>query len=191
MEKNCIIIHGCPSSSKDVAYNKHWITWTKERLIANGINTETPAMPSPWQPDYEKFKAEFEKLNVDENTILVGHSCGCAFLVRWLGETKTKIFKLILVAPWKINDEGDSFREKFYTYDIDKTISDRVTKIIMFTANDEDPDGKESLGIFHNALGGEIIELKNRGHYTLGDMGTDEFPELIENILCRYQPIFH
>ena len=98
-------------------------------------------------------------------------------------ETKTKIFKLILVAPWKVNDEGDSFREKFYTYDIDKTISDRATKIIMFTANDEDPEGKESLKIFHNVLGGEIIELKSRGHYTQGDMGTEEFPELIEKIL--------
>jgi len=183
MEKKCIIIHGCPSTSEDPTYNKHWIPWTKKQLIASGIGTETPIMPSPWQPDYNKFKSEFEKLNVDENTILVGHSCGCAFLVRWLGETKTKIFKLILVAPWKVNDEGDSFREKFYTYGIDKTISERATKIIMFTADDEDPEGKESLKIFHNALGGEIIELKNRGHYTQGDMGTEEFPELLEKIL--------
>ena len=185
MEKKCIIIHGCPSTSEDPSYNKHWIPWTKKQLIAKGIKTETPVMPSPWQPDYNKFKAEFEKLNVDENTILVGHSCGCTFLVRWLGETKTKIFKLILVAPWKVNDEGDSFREKFYTYDIDKTISDRTTKIIMFTADDEDPGGKESLKIFHNALGGEIIELKSRGHYTQGDMGTEEFPELVEKILQK------
>ncbi len=53
----------------------------------------------------------------------------------------------------------------------------------MFTANDEDPEGKESLKIFHEALGGEIIDLKNHGHYTLGDMGTEEFPELLKAIL--------
>ena len=140
-------------------------------------------MPSPWQPDYEKFKSEFEKYDVDKNTILVGHSCGCAFLVRWLGETKTKIFKLILVAPWKVNDKGDSSREKFYTYDIDKTVSNRIEEIIMFTSDNEDPKGKDSLIIFHNALGGEIIELKNQGHYTQAGMGTEKFPELVRKIL--------
>jgi hypothetical protein len=39
------------------------------------------------------------------------------------------------------------------------------------------------LKIFHKALGGKIIELKGRGHYTLNDMGTEEFPELIEVVL--------
>ena len=187
--KKIIIIHGCPSDAEKAmdperrTYDKHWIPWTKQNLIATGIETETPLMPSPWQPDYEKFKSEFEKYDVDENTILVGHSCGCAFLVRWLGETKRKIFKLILVAPWKIPDKDDEFRKKFYVYPIDETIKDRVNQIVMFTADDEEDDGKESLKIFHAALGGEIIELKGRGHYCLKDMGTEEFPELIEVIL--------
>ena len=53
----------------------------------------------------------------------------------------------------------------------------------MFTADDEEKEGKESLKIFHQALGGEILELKGHGHYTLGDMGTEKFPELLEVIL--------
>ncbi|MBS3127157.1 hypothetical protein J4228_03250 [Candidatus Woesearchaeota archaeon] len=53
----------------------------------------------------------------------------------------------------------------------------------MFTADDEEDDGKKSLKIFHKALVGKIIGLKGRGHYTLGDMGTEEFPELLEVIL--------
>ncbi|MDI6602984.1 MAG: alpha/beta hydrolase [Patescibacteria group bacterium] len=187
--KKCIIIHGCPSDAEKAmnpetrTYDKHWIPWIKKQLIAKNIKVETPLMPSPWQPDYEKFKSEFEKYSVDKNTILVGHSCGCAFLVRWLGETKRKIFKLILVAPWKIPDKDDKFRKRFYTYPIDETIKERVKEIVMFTADNEKDDGKESLKIFHKALGGEIIELKGRGHYTLDDMRTEEFPELIEVIL--------
>ena len=51
--------------------------------------------------------------------------------------------------------------------------------------------GKESLKIFHQALDGEVIELKGRGHYTLGDMGTEEFPELLEAIVNKlYSPYF-
>lgn len=187
--KKCIIIHGCPSNVEKAmnpetrTHDKHWIPWTKKQLLANNIETETPLMPSPWQPDYEKFKRTFEKYDVDENTILIGHSCGCAFLVRWLGATKRKIFKLILVAPWKIPDGNDELRKNFYNYPIDETIKERVEEIVMFTADDEEDDGKESVKIFHESLGGEVIELKGRGHYCLGDMGTEEFPELIEVVL--------
>jgi len=53
----------------------------------------------------------------------------------------------------------------------------------MFTADDEEDDGKKSLKIFHEALGGKIIELKEHGHYTLGDMKTEKFPELLREIL--------
>ena len=187
--KKCIIIHGCPSDEEKAmdpgrgTYDKHWIPWTKKQLLANGIETETPLMPSPWQPDYDKFKSEFEKYPVDENTILVGHSCGCAFLARWLGETKRNISKLILVAPWKIPDKDDKLQKAFYTYPVDENIKSRVNEIVMFTADDEEDDGKESLKIFHQALGGEVIELKGHGHYTMDDMKTIEFPELLDVIL--------
>lgn len=187
--KNCIIIHGCVSNKEQAinpktrTYNKHWMPWLKKQLILKGINAETPQMPEPWQPIYDKFKIEFEKYNVNQNTILIGHSCATNFLVRWLGETKTKVAKLILVAPWKIPKTGDDIKKKFYTYPIDSTIKERVDKIIMFTSNNEEASGKESLKIFHQALGGEIINLNNHRHYCLDDMGTEEFPELLEKIL--------
>lgn len=181
--KKCIIIHGCPSNEKDLTFNKHWIPWTKKKLIENRIEIKTPIMPSPWRPDYEEFKKEFEKQGLDENTILVGHSCGCAFLVRWLGETKNRILKLILVAPWKIPDKDDELTKDFYQYPIDKTIKDRVKETIIFTSDNEYEDGKKSVKIFHKALGGEVIELKSRGHYIMRHMGTEEFPELLDVIL--------
>jgi hypothetical protein len=181
--KKCIIVHGCPADSGDTNFNKHWIPWLTENLRAHDFVVEIPLMPTPWQPDYEKVKAEFEKYTVNENTILVGHSCGCAFLVRWLGETQTKIAKLILVAPWKIAETETASEQEFYNYPIDTSIADKIGKIVMFTADDEDADGKTSLKLFHEALGGEIIELSGHGHYTLGDMGTEAFPELLDNIL--------
>ncbi|MFH1366136.1 MAG: alpha/beta hydrolase [Patescibacteria group bacterium] len=186
---NCIIIHGCPSNSEELinindpgSYYKHWIPYIKKNLILRGINTETPLMPSPWEPNYEAFKKEFEKYPVSENTILIGHSCGCSFLVRWLGESKQKIKKLILVAPWKIPKANDPFREKFYVYPIDETINDRVREIIIFTSDNEKEDGKKSLEIYKKSLRSKIIELKGKGHYIFRDMKTEEFPELLKEI---------
>jgi hypothetical protein len=56
-----------------------------------------------------------------------------------------------LVAPWKFADHDD--HAEFYDYEIDTTIADRVQDIVMFTADDEDDQGKQSLTIFQQALG--------------------------------------
>src|SRR3989338_396336 len=188
MQKRVYIIHGCPSNIEKAmnpetrTYDKHWMPWIKKELEAKAIKTEIPLMPDPWEPDYKKFKKEFEKLEIDENTILIGHSCGCAFLVRWLGETKIKINKLILIAPWKIPEKDDNLSKEFYGYVIDNSITSRIKEIVMFTSDDEEDDGKKSLQIFHRSLGGKVIELKGRGHYTLNDMKTEQFPELIKEV---------
>ena len=184
-----IIIHGCPSNPEKAmnpetrTYDKHCMPWIKKELIARKILVELPMMPMPWQPNYDRFKKEFEKYEVTPQTVLVGHSCGSAFLVRWLGETKKKIAKLILVAPWKIPDKNDKDRIAFYTYPIDETIKSRIKQITIFTSNNEEEDGKKSAKLFHEALGGKIINLPNHGHYCLEDMGTEAFPELLNEII--------
>lgn len=168
---------------KTRTYDKHWIPWIKRELSGRGIKTETPLMPNPWEPDYNAFKKEFEKYPVSERTILIGHSCGCAFLVRWLGETKRKIKMLILVAPWKKQWGNSKIKKAFYEYPIDKTIKSRARKIVLFTSDDEEESGKKSLRLFYKAFGGKIIKLKGRGHYTMKDMGTNEFPELLREVI--------
>ena len=185
----CVVLHGCPSDVEKAmnpetrTYDKHWIPWIKEQLMEREIACETPLMPEPWEPVYEKFKEVFEKQIVDESTVLVGHSCGCAFLVRWLGETEQRVAGLILVAPWKNAESLDPLRQEFYGFVIDSMIAERVGRIVMFTSDDEEEIGKESLHMYHAALGGEVIHLSKHGHYTMDDMGTTEFPELLAEII--------
>lgn len=188
-ERNCIIVHGCPGSpdgERDVetrSYDKHWMPWVRDRLLERNMATLAPIMPHPWAPEYARYKREFEKYPVSEQTILIGHSCGCAFLVRWLGDTRQEIDTLVLVAPWKIPRAGCPYRKAFYEFPIDTTIALRVRRIIMFTSDTEMEDGKRSLALYRAALGGEIVDLPNRGHYTSADMGTCEFPELIAKLV--------
>lgn len=188
MPKNCIIIHGCPPAietqinPKTRTYDKHWIPWAKKELGKLYIKTAAPLMPTPWAPDYEKYKKKFDKLPVNKNTILIGHSCGCNFLVHWLGETKRSINKLILVAPWKADEQIGKKEWPFYVFPIDKTIKNRVKEIIIFTSNTEYPAGKRGAAMFGQALDAQIISLKNHGHYVFSHMGTNEFPELIKAV---------
>jgi len=188
-KKSCIIIHGCPSNVEKAmdperrTYDKHWIPWIRKELILKDIKVELPLMPEPWDAKYEAWKEIMDNIEVNDESILIGHSCGGAFLVRWLGETKKKIKKLILVAPAKILEDTPKKYFNFYNFETDVTISERVEKIIIFVADDESKGIVEAVKKYSNEFGIDPIELKGMGHFTLGDMGTEEFPELLEVVL--------
>jgi len=190
--RNCIIVHGCPETRETLVdvgeetYFRHWIPWAKKQLEIAGVKTYVPKMPVPWKPVYAKYKAKFEKdfgALINSDTVLIGHSCGCAFLVRWLGDSNCNICKLILVAPWKIPPPNNTIKEKFYGFEINKNVRENVRQIIYFTSDNEAKPGKDSLEMYYSVLGGQIIELHNKGHYTFEDMKNVEFPELVKTVL--------
>jgi leucyl-tRNA synthetase len=185
---NVVIVHGSPSKNQKEmnpntrTYDKHWIPWLKDELEKRKINAYTPLMPEPWEPNYENWKKEFEKININENSILIGHSAGTTFLVRYLSETKKKIKKLILVAPWNIPWKEAKSSNKFCDYQINKDIRKNVKEVVFFTSDNEESDGRKSLEIFKKEIGGKVIELKSYGHFCERDMGKKEFPELVNEI---------
>ncbi|MFA5952990.1 MAG: class I tRNA ligase family protein [Candidatus Pacearchaeota archaeon] len=186
---NVIVVHGGDLGEKDNSYFKHWMPWLKKKLNENKIHSEFPLMPVDVKTTYNDWKKIFDKFEINDESILIGHSRGTAFLVKWLGETKKKVKKLILVAPWKFADK--KHKETFYDFKIDNEIKNRINEIIIFTSNDEEKDGKNSVKIFYDSLGGKKIELKNHGHFTLEDMKTEEFPELLNEIIKNQKwPIF-
>ena len=83
---NCIIIHGANKKDEEkikkgfpTQNKRNWIPWIKKRLEEKEIETFTPLMPKSWNPEYAEWKEEFEKLPLNEETILIGHSAGGAF----------------------------------------------------------------------------------------------------------------
>ncbi len=182
---NVVIVHGSPDEDEprtpeERTYDKHWQPWIKSQLEKKGIKCETPLMPEPWNPNYKDWKKEFEKIKIDENSILIGHSAGTTFLTRWLGETKKKIKKLILVASWKEPWLDSKKNKEFCNFDIDKFIAERIGEIIIFTS--DYPEEKERAIFFNKILPSKLIELEGRGHFVEGHMKSKEFPELLEEI---------
>jgi len=179
-----VIVHGSNDSKEESKSKKYgpenlrqWKPWLKKELESRGIEVSNELYPEDWNPNYEKWKKVFENSKIDEGTILIGHSAGTAFLVRWLGETGKRIKKLILVAPWIFSKKKS--QASFYTFQINPLIKKQVKEIVYFTSNDEDIIGKESLKVFHEILGGKIIELKSHGHF----VKYNQFPELLAQIL--------
>jgi predicted alpha/beta hydrolase family esterase len=143
--KNAIIIHGKPS--KEVYYsdkfpsssNFAWIPWLQKQLIIKDIKADTPEMPYAYEPDYTLWKKELERFDITPETILIGHSAGGGFLVRWLSENKDiTVGKVILVAP--SIDPAKKSSTGFCDFNIDTQLAKRTKETVIFVS-DNDSEG--------------------------------------------------
>ncbi len=183
--KNAVIVHGKPGKKEyydpkfPSASNYHWIPWLQKQLLINEIVAHTPEVPHAFKPHYPTWKKEFERFDITPETILVGHSCGGGFLVRWLSENKeVSVNKVILVAPW-IDPKRESTTD-FFEFEIDPDLAKRVNNLILFNSDNDDESIQKSVEIIKtNIKGFHYKEFHNLGHFTHNDMKTAEFPELL------------
>ncbi len=188
--KNCVMIHGCPKDEKSLIHveedtNKHWVPWIRKELNKMGFHVLNPLMPEAWHPNYEKWKAVMDTLPIDENSVLVGHSCGGAFLVRWLSENKKHIRKLILVAAAKtIADDASEEKKLFFDFSVDPLLKNRIQETVVLIGTQDKERHRQNAILYAEALNGRLVQLSNRGHFSSADMvKTNAFPELLEEIL--------
>jgi len=195
---NVVVIHGASKQDREKIRKgyppqnkRHWILWLKKMLENKKIKMTNPLMPKNWDPRYNEWKKEFEKINIDENSILVGHSAGGAFLVRWIGEKKKRIKKLILVSPGKAG-KTEKFSELYGNKNY-KNIQKYVREqIIVFTADDDNPVHIKNAYEYEKELPAKVIHFgRGYGHFTERGMRKREFPELLNEILPNEKwPIF-
>lgn len=190
--KKALILHGMPekeeyfSSTSDSPSNTHWIPWLQKELLLHGYLTQTPEFPEPYTPQYEQWVDVFNQFDIDENTTLIGHSCGAGFLVRYLSEHTMKIDTLVLVAPWI--DPMHAHIPDFFNFEIDTSLHTKVKHIIMLSSCTDDPDVIRSVEIIKEKIPQiHIIEFADKGHFCYEDLGTRAFPELLEIIIQTHK----
>lgn len=188
--KTALIIHGMPEKKEYLAAGrkpestKHWIGWLRTELEAQGVVVHTPEMPVPYAPDYKQWKAAFEQFTVDSETVLIGHSCGAGFLIRWLGEQKRVVGKVLLIAPWMDpHHAAVDLVTDFFDFTINPDLGARHT-VTVFYSTDDDIDVLDTVELLeHTLVQCRVITMKDKGHFTLEDMETVQFPELLEEVL--------
>lgn len=186
--RTAILVHGMPSREeyydpeRPSASNAHWFPWLQNQLLARGIAAATPEMPLAYAPDYDVWRREFERFDVDSGTILVGHSCGGGFLLRWLSEHPEVLpDTVVLVAPWLDPHREDT--TDFFAFTIDPQLSSR-TRLTVFASDDDIPSVTESVAMLRGAVPDlEYREFHRYGHFCREDLGTDAFPELLDAVL--------
>ena len=188
--KTAIIVHGMLSkkesenASLPPASQNHWLSWLQQELLKRGVAAETPNMPMPYNPDYQAWKKVFEKFSLDENTILVGHSCGAGFIVRYLSEHSIRVGKVVLVAPWI--DPRHVLPTGMFDFIIDSHLATKTNGLTVFSSANDMPEINESIDMLKSAIPNlHIVAFENKGHFCYGDMGTDAFPELLTEALAN------
>ena len=172
---------------------ENWFPYIKEELDGENKQVIIPQYPIDvdkhfydyWKKVLDVYK-EFYYIN--SNTIMIGHSSGCAFTIKYLIESNIKIDKLILVSGFNNyyaddqNDFHNVVNKTFYVDDdrlnIIKSLCDKVVCIY----GDSDPYIPQD--VFHNLalkLNAEEIIIKNGGHLNK-ESGYTKFEELLKYI---------
>jgi hypothetical protein len=184
--QNAIILHGKANRTKyydpafDSPSNASWLPWLQKQLLMHDILAQTPEMPSPWRPVYSAWSKELERFDITPKTMLIAHSCGAGFLVRWLSEhSDTRVGKVVLVAPW-LDPDRTGGTDDFFDFACDPHIPERAAKVIIFVSQDDFDGVHISTKMLREAIPGVgHREFNDYGHF----MQLAEFTELRDELL--------
>jgi predicted alpha/beta hydrolase family esterase len=188
--KNAIILHGQPGSEeyynpeRPSMSNAHWIPWLQGQLLKKDIAAATPEVPLSFEPDWDLWKKEVERFEITPDTIIVGHSRGGEFWLRYLSENKDiRVGKVVIVAPslgWYYND-----KHYFGNFEIDTDLVKRTKGLTVFHSDNDGPGIQKSIKELRDKIKDMGYKEFHLGHFTFGSMKTEKFPELLEECLTN------
>lgn len=171
-----IILHGTGCNPE-----LYWYPYIKNNLEEKGYNVLVPSLPNTDEANLNEWLPfVLENVNINEDTILIGHSSGSPLILSVLENINLKIKQAILVAGFL--DTDSNILQKSYNWDkIRSNVDD-----IIFINSDNDPwgcDDKQGRKMF-DKLGGTLIIRHGEGHMgsTSYNQPYKEFPFLLSLI---------
>lgn len=165
-------------------YKSSKSTWKKtlEENLGKDFEVILPEMPSSWNAKYEEWKIWFEKFIpfLESSVVLIGHSLGGTFLVKYLSENvfPKKIEATFLIAPGFYDETSREHLADFLFPDDLSKLEKQTEKLFIYQSEDDPIVPFSDLEKFKDAFKTSIIKVfDDRGH-----LNQDEFPELVEDI---------
>jgi len=174
---NCIIIHGANGSPKE-----HWLPWLQKQLEPYGPAI-APQFPIGKQQSLRNWLEAVRKAKIDKNTILIGHSIGCAFILDLLEKHPARAAFLVGGFTGKLGISYDSANKSFAEREFDWEKIRRHCGTFLVYHSDNDPyvpfeQGRE----FAQHLGVPLRLVSHAGHFRSQD-GYATFPALFVDIM--------
>lgn len=186
--KYIFINHGFMGSNIE-----NWFPYIKEQIDDNNNQVIIPQYPIDVDNHFYNYWKEvldaYKKFGyINSNTIMIAHSSGCAFTIKYLIKNNLKINKLILVSGFNnyFADNEDDFHKKvnssFYIEDENIGEIKKLCNDIICIYGSNDPYIPQDVS--HNLvtkLNAKEVIINNGGHLNKS-AGYDKFEKLLEFI---------
>jgi len=180
------VIHGSLGNPQE-----NWIPWLKESLSENNIECDAPFFPTPLAQNYDDWSELLDyyvdKGYIDNETVLVGHSCSSIFIPNYIVEKGIDVKAIIGVAGYNNfmsgNEYMDNLNKSFYC-DNEKlsTINQYVKNRISYYSNNDPFIPKEKLVEYTDIISAKSFEIDGAGHFNTSS-GYNKFEHLLDIIL--------
>ncbi len=149
--------------------------------LGTGYEVIAPDMPDKANAKYVEWKIWFEKFipYLEPEIILVGHSLGGTFLIKYLSENAMpkKVLGLFLIAPCFESTAEDSLAD-FVLQGSLSLVSQQAPDITLYHSEDDPVTPFANFKKFQSKFPGATARtFRDRGHFN-----QDVFPELIADI---------
>ncbi len=183
---NIIFCHGVMDPEQDwnhQEYNppKNWKYWLQFMTESqHDILMQMPQFPHAHAVlmKYDEWEPIMNRQDINENTVLIGHSAGGGFVLKYFANhPELKVKQLVLVAPWC--DAENWQPNGFYkNIDFDSNIIKRTKNGIDILVSDDDAYILSSVEkIKHELPDVRIHNFSGRGHFICS-----ELPEVLQVI---------
>ncbi len=178
------IIHGAYGNPQE-----NWFPWLKDSLERLGCKVFVPAFPTPKGQTLDNWLAAFKGIEgeLDEHSILVGHSLGATFILDLLQTIDKEVKSVFLVSAFitPANDPNNELTEinrTFYEngFDFDK-IKKNVSDIHVINSDNDPYVGLDMAENVATSLDVEVTLIRGAGHFNKA-AGFTQFPQLLDMI---------
>ena len=178
-----IIIHGTEGNPEE-----NWFPWLKKELEQRGYEVHVPQFPSPpiVAAKISQWWDVLKNYEIDEDTILIGHSLGGLFTLRILEKLEKPVKGAYLagasigIKPIKYYDRDLAFSG--FDFDWDK-IKQNAKRFVVFHSDDDPYVCFENGKALAEKLGVELTFIPNAGHFNIStNPKYTMFPELLAAI---------
>jgi uncharacterized protein len=180
--KNAFIVHGAYGTPEE-----NWFPWLANELENQGLKVYVPQFPTPEQQTLENWFQTFRNYVsvLNEESIMIGHSLGPAFILNILETIDFSVKACFLVSPFigllnnpTFDKVNSTFVDKNFNWD---KIKNNCRNFTIYSS-DSDPYVPLVKGEFlADKIGAKFKVIHNAGHFNKAS-GYTSFPLLLKDI---------
>lgn len=179
--KKVVIWHGTQGSPEG-----NWFRWLEAALQKRGLSVWLPLLPHAEQPslrdwlDYAKESCPFE---IDEETIVIGHSSGAVLALLLAQESSQKIGAIVCVSVFHDNSLGWDANARLFDVPFNwAKIRVSTKRQIVCLHSDDDPYVPlKQAEYVADMIAADMIVIPGQGHFNLEKSSEfSRFPYILE-----------